>query len=341
MLVDEAIIEVRAGKGGDGFVHFRREKFVPKGGPDGGDGGAGGDVWLVADPTLHTLSEYLRTHRFAAENGEAGRVKKQTGADGADRVLRVLPGTLIFEGEGLAGPWHQVGDLTTVGERLRIAKGGKGGRGNVHFATSTRQTPRIAEKGRPGEQKFLKFELKLLADVGVIGLPNAGKSSLLARITEAKPKVADYAFTTLEPNLGVFNPQKIGIRNSEFGNLVFADIPGLIQGASSGRGLGHQFLRHIERTRVIVHLIDSGHPEPLKAYQEIRDELAKWNAQLAEKPEIVGLTKIELLSDKEQRRLYAKVRRLNPFFISTVTGRGLADLIYGIEKLRSPTLSET
>ncbi|MEK7461196.1 MAG: GTPase ObgE [Patescibacteria group bacterium] len=336
MLVDEAIIEVKAGKGGNGIVHLRREKFVPKGGPDGGDGGSGGDVWLVADPALHTLSTYVRERKFAAGDGENGRPKKQTGADGDDRVLRVLPGTIISQAKPGKGTsvteWQQLVDLTEIGQRFLIARGGRGGRGNVHFATSTHQTPLEAEQGRLGEVKTIKLELKLLADVGLIGLPNAGKSSLLARLTQAKPKIADYPFTTLEPNLGVVDPTKIGLRSSEIGLLVLADIPGLIEGASHGKGLGHQFLRHVDRTSLLVHLIDATYPDPRVAYREVRQELEQWSPLLAKKPEIVVMTKVELLPDRAQRRLFADVKDLQPFFISTMTGRGLTDLVYAISK---------
>ena len=335
MLIDEAIIQVKAGDGGNGLAHLRREKFVPKGGPDGGDGGAGGDVWLIADPALHTLSTYVRQRRFQAENGEGGRPKQQTGADGEDCLLRVLPGTLIWQAsseQNKEQSWQLVADLAELGQRFLIARGGKGGRGNVHFASSTNQTPLQAEKGRPGEAKTIKLELKLLADVGLIGLPNAGKSSLLARLTQAKPKIADYAFTTLEPNLGVIDPAKLGLstQTADLGMIVLADIPGLIEGASQGKGLGHQFLRHTDRTRLLVHLIDATHPDPLAAYAEIRQELSQWNPQLAQKPELVALSKVELLTDRAQRRLYAQVKKLNPIFISTITGRGLVDLVHAI-----------
>lgn len=335
MLVDEAVITVRAGQGGHGLVHFRREKYVPKGGPDGGDGGAGGDVWLLADPALHTLREFARTRTFAAADGEPGRPKQQTGADGADRVLRVLPGTVVWEVEDReAQPvhWRKIADLTEKDQRFRVAKGGTGGRGNIHFATATYQTPQIAENGRPGEVKRLKLELKLLAELGLVGLPNAGKSSLLARLTAATPKVADYPFTTLEPNLGVLDVAKIGLRPGSVPAFVLADIPGLIEGAAHGRGLGHRFLRHLDRTRLVVHLIDATLEDPLAAYREIRRELAAWNPSLAEKPEIVAFTKVELLTESAQRRIYAKVKHLSPIFISVVTGRGLADLIYALKR---------
>lgn len=335
MLVDEAIITVKAGKGGDGIAHFRREKYIPKGGPDGGDGGDGGEVWVEVSQEVHALRDYAREKLFAATSGENGRGKKQHGADGDDLILRVPPGTVIWEQKDTKKGkfWQLAADLTIIGERFKLARGGRGGRGNVHFATSTHQTPLEFEPGTPGQEKLVKFELKLIADVGLIGLPNAGKSSLLARISQAEPKIGDYPFTTLEPNLGVFQPEKIQAKPTEFPPMVFADIPGLISGASLGKGLGDQFLRHIERTKVLVHLVEATHPDPLAAYREIRDELAAWSPELEKKPEILVVSKVDLLDEKEQRRLFDNLKKHNPFFISTATGRGLKDLISAVSKL--------
>lgn len=338
MLVDEVIITVKAGKGGNGSVHFRREKYVPKGGPDGGDGGDGGDVVLVADPALHTLAEYARKRDYVAEDGEGGKPKKMHGKNGKDTRLRVLPGTLVFEGtrHGTDVRWHELADLTTAGQELRVARGGKGGRGNVHFATATYQTPMYAEPGKPGEEKLLKLELKLIADIGLIGLPNAGKSSLLARTSAAKPKIADYPFTTLEPNLGVVELGKVGLSPREVSlsrPLILADIPGLIAGASQGKGLGDQFLRHIERTLVLVHLIDASHQDPVTAYTEIRQELAAWQGQLSDKAEIVVLSKIDVVPKKDlttRRRALAKYLGAEPLLISSATGTGLPELVAAI-----------
>ncbi|MBI4175426.1 GTPase ObgE [Candidatus Berkelbacteria bacterium] len=330
MLVDDVTITVRAGRGGDGLVHFRREKYVPKGGPDGGDGGDGGDVWITVKPTTHTLAQYAGQKVFAAEDGEHGRPKNQHGKNGKALELVVPPGTLIWD---VTDPEKRrlTADVTLVGERLRMARGGQGGWGNTHFATATHQTPLEAKPGKSGQSRDLHLELKLLADVGLIGLPNAGKSSLLERLTAAKPKVADYAFTTLEPNLGVLVPEKIGLRSQDVQATVLADIPGLVLGASTGKGLGDQFLRHIERTRVLVHLIDALHPNPLLAYQTIRGELQAWNPALPKKPELVIISKVDQLDERAQRRLFQATQKLKPLFISVVTGRGLKDLVYALQ----------
>lgn len=337
MLVDEAVIHVKAGNGGNGLVHFRREKFVPKGGPDGGDGGDGGDVWLVADPGLHALSEFARVHEFAAEKGETGRPKKQTGADGADRILRVLPGTEIWQQEGDTDQWHLLADLAEPGQKICVARGGRGGRGNVHFATPVVQAPQYAEKGQPGAQATLRLQLKLLADVGLIGRPNAGKSSLLARITAAQPKIANYPFTTLEPNLGVVDSRKIRLPGGFPGGTVIADIPGLIEGASHGRGLGDQFLRHIERTQVLVHLVDGEASDHQAAYTEIRAELTKWGHELVGKPEIVVISKSDILSPTDRRKLLKQFGKKSPLFISAATGEGLDMLLRAIADARART----
>lgn len=335
MLVDEAIIRVRAGRGGNGLVHFRREKYVPKGGPDGGDGGDGGDVWLVADPALHTLSEYVRKREYAAGNGEPGRPKKQHGADGVDIELRVLPGTIVWQGSGAATSktWNQVIDLVEPGQRFCLARGGRGGRGNPHFATPSYQTPMYAEPGRAGEEKLIRLELKLLAHVGLVGRPNAGKSSLLARISAARPKIGDYPFTTLEPQLGVVDITKAGLTSESITlsqPIVVADVPGLIAEASRGKGLGDQFLRHLERTRILVHLIDVCSSDPAAAYQEVRGEIQAWPGQLAAKPEIIVLSKADAASPSQIRvasRTMTKLTKVPPLVISAATGQGLPDLV--------------
>ena len=242
MFIDQVVIHLKSGKGGDGMVHFHREKFIPRGGPDGGDGGKGGDVIFEVKPTLNTLSSFHQNQKFKAEEGAKGGPSQMTGRNGKDLIIHVPPGTILFD----ADTGELIGDLTERGETLTVLKGGRGGRGNQHFATSRNQVPRTAEKGEPAQEKRIRLELKLIADIGLIGVPNAGKSTLLSVLTNAKPKIAPYPFTTLEPNLGIANID-------DYTTVVLADIPGLIEGASQGSGLGHDFLRHIQRTRVLVH----------------------------------------------------------------------------------------
>ncbi len=282
MFVDQIEIYVRAGKGGDGLVHFRREKYIPRGGPDGGDGGKGGDVIFEVKATLNTLSAFRPNQKFIAENGINGGPQQMTGRNGKDLIIPVPPGTMIFDAES----GELLGDLTQPGQRLTVCKGGRGGRGNQHFATASNQAPRTAERGEPGEERRLRLELKLIADIGLIGVPNAGKSTLLAALTNARPKIAPYPFTTLEPNLGVAHID-------DETTLVLADIPGLIEGAHSGAGLGHDFLRHIQRTRVLIHLLDGLSPDPLADFSQINSELALFDPHLARKPQIVALNKID------------------------------------------------
>jgi GTP-binding protein len=282
MFIDQVEIYVRSGKGGDGVVHFRREKYVPRGGPDGGDGGRGGDVVFEVRSTLNTLSAFRQKERFIAQDGRNGAKQNMTGKSADDLVILVPPGTVVYD----ANSGELLGDLTNPGQRLTVCKGGRGGRGNSHFATSRYQTPRTAEKGEPGEDRQLKLELKLIADIGIIGVPNAGKSTLLSVLTNAQPKIASYPFTTLEPNLGVANID-------EYTNVVLADIPGLIEGASQGAGLGHDFLRHIQRTRVLIHLLDGLSDDPIADFSQINSELALFDPHLAEKPQIVALNKID------------------------------------------------
>lgn len=284
MLIDQVEIFVKSGQGGDGVVHFRKEKYVPRGGPDGGDGGKGGDVILEVRPTLNTL-HFRHKERFIAEAGQPGGRQNMSGRAGADLVIYVPPGTVVFEILDDASP-VLLGDLTQPGQRLTVCKGGRGGRGNTHFKSSVNQVPRTAEKGEPAQEKRLKLELKLIADIGLIGVPNAGKSTLLAALTNARPKIAAYPFTTLEPNLGVADID-------DETTVVLADIPGLIEGAHAGAGLGHDFLRHIQRTRVLIHLLDGLSPDPLADYSQINSELALFDPNLGKKPQIVALNKID------------------------------------------------
>ena len=282
MFTDQVEIYVKSGKGGDGMMHFRREKFIPHGGPDGGDGGKGGDVILEVKPTLNTLSSFRQNQRFKAEEGVKGGPSQRTGHNGKDLIIYVPPGTVISD----ADTGELIGDLTEPGQQLTILKGGRGGRGNQHFATARNQAPHTAEKGAPAEEQRIKLELKLIADIGLIGIPNAGKSTLLSVLTNAKPKIAPYPFTTLEPNLGVANID-------DDTTVVLADIPGLIEGASQGAGLGHDFLRHIQRTRVLIHLLDGLSEDPLADYSQINSELSLFDPNLAKKPQLVALNKID------------------------------------------------
>lgn len=323
MLTDEVVIKIEAGCGGDGSNSFRREKYIPKGGPDGGDGGRGGDIIFEISQNFNTLTFFDTRKSFKAEKGENGSGQKSSGKNGEDLILTVPPGTIIYQVNQYNDKENKLIDMVNQ-EHFIVARGGKGGWGNVHFATPTHQTPYEFEKGQPGDRKTLKLELRLIADVGLIGKPNAGKSTLLSRISSAKPKIANYPFTTLEPNLGV-------VKINDFG-FVVADIPGLIKGASHGKGLGHKFLRHTQRTKILVHLIDAMSPDPLKDYQEIREELKVYSEDLTKKPEIVVITKVETLSEKDQRKLYQKVVKLKPIFLSSVTGRGINDLLYQIKK---------
>lgn len=316
--IDQAVIFVKAGNGGNGTISFRREKYVPKGGPDGGNGGNGGNVIIRADKQLGTLLDFRYKRSYKAENGENGRGKDQTGKTGVDIVLRVPCGTIVMEGS------HRriVGDLVHEGDEVVVAKGGKGGRGNAEFATSTNQAPRIAEPGIPGEESEFMLELKLIADVGLVGFPNAGKSTLISVVSAAKPKIADYPFTTLTPNLGI-------VRYAEGKSFTLADMPGLIKGAHLGKGLGIQFLRHIERTRVLVFLIESISEDPKRDYETLLNELASYNAALAKKPKIVALTKIDLFEPQALKRLkrVSFGKKIPVVRISSVSREGLQPLL--------------
>lgn len=318
MAYDEAKIQVKSGDGGNGIVHFRREKFVPRGGPAGGDGGKGGDIALVVEPTLNTLLAFTQQKYFPAESGQHGGTSNKTGRSGADLNIPVPPGTIVRDAE----TGSLIADLVEPGQRVVVARGGRGGRGNSRFATSTNQAPRIAEKGEPGEQRTLTLELRLLADVGIVGVPNAGKSTLLSVVSNAKPKIADYPFTTLEPNLGV---ALVDDRD-----LVLADIPGLIEGAHMGVGLGHGFLRHIQRTRVLIHLLDGAAGDPLADFHQINSELALFDEALAAKPQIVALNKIDLPQAQERWpgiREALKALGYEPMAISAVTHQNVRELL--------------
>ncbi len=293
MFIDHAIIHVKAGDGGNGCVSFRREKYIPKGGPDGGDGGDGGSVFAVADPNTSTLLDYRHKHHFHAQRGEDGRGKDQHGASGSDLTLNLPAGTIIYD----ADTGEVIHDLAP-GERITLAVGGRGGLGNDHFKSPTNQVPRESTPGEAGEERTLRLDLKLIADVGLVGKPNAGKSTLLSAVTRATPKVAAYPFTTLSPQLGIAELDAAR-------RLVLADIPGLIEGAAQGHGLGHEFLRHIERTRVLVHLIEiepTDGSSPVENYRAIRAELAAYSGALAEKPEIIAVSKTDLLGDEADAR---------------------------------------
>jgi GTP-binding protein len=324
MFLDEVKIYVKGGDGGAGMVAFRREKYVPKGGPAGGDGGHGGNVVLVVNPRLNTLSRFAKGIHFKAERGAHGSNFNKTGASGADQEIEVPPGTVVRD----ADSEELLADLTIPGQRFIAAHGGRGGRGNARFKSATNQAPRIAEKGEPGEERWLLLELKLLADVGLVGVPNAGKSTLLSVVSSARPKIAPYPFTTLTPQLGVVN---LGDRD-----LVLADIPGLVEGAHAGVGLGHSFLRHIQRTRLLVHLLDGAGPDPLGDFVQINTELALYDEALAGKPQIVALNKMDLPQAQQQwPHIREAVEQLGYTIlaISGVTRRGVRELLGEILRL--------
>ena len=330
MFIDEAKILVKAGDGGNGCVAFRREKFVPRGGPSGGDGGRGGDVVMQSSQQHNTLIHFRFNPEHKAERGRHGEGSNCTGRDGESITVKVPVGTTVYDAE----TGELIHDFSQPDEKFVVAKGGRGGRGNQHFATPTHQAPRESEPGRLGEERTYRLELKLLADVGLVGYPNAGKSTLISRISAAKPKIADYPFTTLEPNLGVVT---VGESPNEE-SFVVADMPGLIEGAHLGAGLGIQFLRHIERTRVLVHLVDvsdaSGRPDPMEDFKVINAELENFGHGLAEKPMIVVASKVDTANPEKLRKLSAsaKRRKLEFFAISAVTGQGIDDLKWALAK---------
>lgn len=321
MFIDEAEIYIKAGKGGDGSASFRREKYVPKGGPDGGDGGKGGDVIIEVDDRCHGLALFNREKSFHAENGKNGMGQKKSGKGGDDLILRVPPGTQIYNSKE-----ELLTDMTEECQRLVIAKGGNGGWGNQHFASSIKQAPKWSKEGLKGDSMKLKLLLKSIADVGLVGLPNAGKSTLLAVLSNAHPKIADYPFTTLEPNLGT-------IKNIER-NLILADIPGLIEGASKGKGLGDKFLRHVERTTIIVHVIDANSDDPVRDYKIIRKELRDFSKVLTKKKEIVVLNKVDSVRGEDLKAKLKDLRaaRIRPIQISAATHKNIDDLLKAILK---------
>jgi GTP-binding protein len=325
MFYDQVKIYIKSGDGGSGAVAFRREKYVPHGGPAGGDGGKGGDVVLEVNQHLNTLHTFRHQRHHKAQRGEHGRGKNQTGANGEDKIVQVPPGTIVRD----ADTGELLADLTEPGQRFVAARGGRGGRGNARFATSTNQAPRMAEHGAPGQERWLELELKLIADAGLVGLPNAGKSTLLAAVSAARPKIAPYPFTTLQPNLGV-------VVLDDYTTLVLADIPGLIKGASQGVGLGHEFLRHIERTRVLIHLLDGTGEDPLEAFDAINAELAAFDQQLAAKPQVVAFNKMDmpdaqslwpLVRDELQERGYEVLA------ISGLAHQGTRELLYRVAQI--------
>lgn len=318
--IDEAKIWVKAGDGGDGCVAFRREKYIPKGGPSGGNGGKGGDVIFRAVKDIRTLIDFHYKQHFKAEKGRNGEGNNREGRSGDDLIIPVPVGTIISEIKD--GKEIFLVDLSEDGMEYVVAKGGKGGKGNAYFKSSTNQAPRKATPGEKGEEKYLKLELKLLADVGIVGYPNAGKSTLISKVSSARPKIADYPFTTLEPNLGV-------VDLGDFRSFIIADIPGLIEGASEGKGLGHKFLRHIERTKVLIHLIDLSVPDALERYYNIRKELEKYSKKLYEKPEIIAGNKIDLDVSKENSRTF-KEEFQDIYFISALTGEGVKELMEAV-----------
>ena len=331
--VDEARIEVQAGRGGDGCASFRREKFIPKGGPDGGDGGRGGSVWAVADHNINTLIEYRYQRRIAAGNGEHGRGSDCYGASGEDVELRVPVGTVVIDEES----GHALADLARSGQRALIARGGAGGLGNLHFKSSTNRAPRQKTPGQPGEHRLLRLELKVLADVGLLGFPNAGKSTLISAVSNARPKVADYPFTTLHPHLGV-------VRVDGDSSFVIADVPGLIEGAAEGAGLGHRFLRHLSRTRLLLHVVDIApideHADPVRQARALVGELRKFDPAVARKPRWIVLNKIDLVDAGRREQIAAEFRRrlrtkAPLFLVSAATGEGCRELVYAVARYLS------
>ena len=319
MFFDEVKISVTSGDGGDGCVAFRREKFVPFGGPSGGNAGKGGNVYLVVDRNLNSLVHFKKRVHFKAGKGGRGSGQKQQGKRGEDRVVPVPPGTMVYD----ADTGELLVDLVEEGERVQVARGGRGGRGNAAFASPTNQAPRLAEHGEPGQERWLRLELKLIADVGVIGMPNAGKSTLLSVISAARPKIAAYPFTTLQPNLGV-------VQVDDYQTFVVADVPGLIEGASDGVGLGHQFLRHVERTRLLIHLLDGAATDPLADYETINRELAQFSERLATKPQIVVLNKMDLPDAQAWWPLVEEAmqeRNVEAHAISAVSRQGVQELM--------------
>ncbi len=337
MFADRAKIIIRSGKGGDGHVSFRRELFVANGGPDGGDGGRGGDVIFVVDEGLNTLSEYRHTRKFAAKDGEQGGKRHCHGKDGEDVVLRVPEGTVVYEAQSN----KVIADMSGNNKRQIILKGGKGGKGNMHYATATMQVPKYAQPGQPAQELEVRLELKVIADVGLVGYPNVGKSTFLSRISNARPKIANYHFTTLTPNLGMVDLD--GAKG-----FVVADIPGLIEGASEGVGLGHHFLRHIERTRVMIHIVDAASTEgrdPVEDVYTINEELRAYNEDIAARPQVIAANKTDAIWDEEDDPVQRLKDEFEPqgvkvFPISGVTGEGIKELLYYVREMLDNTKIE-
>ncbi|HOP99799.1 MAG TPA: GTPase ObgE [Acetivibrio clariflavus] len=327
MFIDSARIYIKAGDGGNGAVSFHREKYIAKGGPDGGDGGKGGDVIFVADEGLRTLQDFRYKRKYIAESGENGGSSNCSGRSGEDLIIKVPVGTIIKE----ETTGRIIADLVTPGQKVVVAKGGKGGAGNQHFATPTRQVPNFAKSGEPGEEFYAVLELKLLADVGLIGYPNVGKSTILSMVSAARPKIANYHFTTIDPNLGV-------VRVDEGKSFVMADIPGLIEGAHEGVGLGHKFLKHVERTRMLIHVVDISGSEgrdPIRDFEIINDELKKYSEKLFERLQVIAANKIDITGAEENLEIFTKemnARGYEVFPISAATGQGLKELIYYVSQ---------
>ena len=332
MFADRAEIHIRSGKGGDGHVSFRKEIFVPAGGPDGGDGGKGGDLIFEVEEGLNTLTDFRFTRKFSAQDGENGGKKKCHGKDGEDKVIKVPPGTVIKE----KSTGKVVADMSHGNNRETILRGGKGGKGNQHYATPTMQVPKYAQPGQKAQEMDVILELKVIADVGLVGFPNVGKSTLLSRVTNARPKIGNYHFTTLSPNLGVVD--------LEGGGFVIADIPGLIEGASEGLGLGHEFLRHIERTKVIIHLVDAAATEgrdPIEDIKLINSELEAYNPELAKRPQVIAANKTDVLPKEEEEEILKRIKEnfepqgIPVFAISAVSGKGMKELLYHVKGMLS------
>ncbi len=338
VFVDKARIFIQSGKGGDGHISFRREKYVPNGGPDGGDGGKGGDIIFAVDKGINTLADFHYGGKYKAENGEDGNKRRMHGKNGSDLIINVPEGTVIKEAES----GKVIADMSGDNNRAVILKGGKGGNGNMHYATSTMQAPKYAQPGQPSMELEVLLELKVIADVGLVGFPNVGKSTFLSKVSNAKPKIANYHFTTLSPMLGV-------VDLDDARGFVVADIPGLIEGASDGAGLGHEFLRHIERTRMMIHVVDAASTEgrdPLEDLEAINNELERYNADITKKKQVIAANKIDMLPDGEDSEIIKKIREkyeplgVKVFATSTLTGKGIKDLLYYVSRTLSETESE-
>ncbi|MBP3782981.1 MAG: GTPase ObgE [Butyrivibrio sp.] len=338
VFVDKARIFIQSGKGGDGHISFRREKYVPNGGPDGGDGGKGGDIIFAVDKGINTLADFHYGGKYKAENGEDGNKRRMHGKNGSDLIINVPEGTVIKEAES----GKVIADMSGDNSKVVVLKGGKGGNGNMHYATSTMQAPKYAQPGQPAMELEVLLELKVIADVGLVGFPNVGKSTFLSKVSNAKPKIANYHFTTLSPMLGV-------VDLDDARGFVVADIPGLIEGASDGAGLGHEFLRHIERTRMMIHVVDAASTEgrdPLEDLEAINNELERYNADITKKKQVIAANKIDMLPDGEYSEIIKKIKEkyeplgVKVFATSTLTGKGIKDLLYYVSRTLSETESE-